>query len=140
MIEGDSVTLTLKTAEFDANTNPVNNPVADAVILIDGEETTYKTDAQGKVTIPFENAGEFLISAKKDGTVLVPPVSKVTVSEEEEVAAQDVTATASEAQDDTAAEETEKSPKTGDESGLYLSLVLLLGMITVFAGKKLYEA
>ena len=131
--QGETVTLTLKAVEFDANFSPVNVPVADAVIVIDGEETTYKTDAGGKVTFPLEKEGDLLISAKKAGTVLVPPVFKVSVTKAD-------TVVTNQTQTQTAETTGEKSPKTGDRSGLYLSWILLLGMTTVLAAKKLHEA
>lgn len=126
--QGDSLTVTLKAVEFDASFNPVDVAVGDALILIDGVETAYKTDAQGKVTFPIEKTGELLISAKKDGTVLVPPVLKVTAAEKP--APQPET---------TATDDATKSPKTGDQSGLYITLILLLGMTTVLAARKLHE-
>lgn len=127
--QGDSLTVILKAVEFDASFNPVDVAVSGASILIDGVETAYKTDAQGKVTFPIEKTGELLISAKKDGTVLVPPVLKVTAAEKP--AAQPET---------TNTDDATKSPKTGDQSGLYITLILLLGMTTVLAARKLHEA
>ena len=130
--QGETVTLTLKAVEFDANFSPVNVPVADAVIVINGEETTYKTDAEGKVTFPLEKEGDLLISAKKAGTVLVPPVFKASVAKAD-------TVVTNQTRTQTAETTGEKSPKTGDRSGLYLSWILLLGMTTVLAAKKLHE-
>ncbi len=79
---GESFDLTLQYAGFDANWNPVTNPVADAVITVDGKETAFKTDADGKVSITLEDAGEKVISAKSASQTLVPPAVIVTVSGE----------------------------------------------------------
>ena len=41
----------------------------DAQITIDGEETQYTTDADGNVTVTFEEPGTYIVSAKKDKAV-----------------------------------------------------------------------
>ncbi len=76
----DSVTLTLNTLGYDKNWNTVQNPLADAVITINGKETALKTDENGTVTIPVDQTKDFTVSAKKDGMVLVPPVCVVEVA------------------------------------------------------------
>ncbi len=81
-----SLTLTLSRAGYDADWNPVTLPVENAVITINGEETEYKTDADGKVTISAETAGKYIISAKSDTLVLVPPVCTMTVADTEALA------------------------------------------------------
>ncbi len=77
--EKDELTLTLMGAGYDENWKPVNKPIAGAVILIDGKETTFVTDENGKVTLHFDGTGNCVVSAKKDGQTLVPPVCIVTV-------------------------------------------------------------
>ena len=73
-----SITLTLFSASFDANWNPVFAPYAGAAVTVDGKSTRYVTDSDGKVTIRFDESGTYLISAQgKDGDILVPPVSRV---------------------------------------------------------------
>ena len=54
--------------------------MADATILIDGKETAYKTDENGKVTVTFDNAGEHVVSAKAADGIIVPPACKVNVT------------------------------------------------------------
>ena len=73
------IALTLSGAGYDADWNPITVPVAGATITINGVATNYVTDAEGKVTVTLETAGEFVISATKDGAILVPPVCVVTV-------------------------------------------------------------
>ncbi len=78
--KGDSVTLTLSASGYDENWNRITAPVEGAAITLNGEATGYKTDAEGKVTITLEKAGEFTVSAIKDGETLVPPICSVTVT------------------------------------------------------------
>ena len=88
---GAEMALTLCYAGYDADWNPVTLFASDAVITINGEKTSLKTDSQGKVEIKFDEAGEYLISAVSDTQTLVPPVCKVTVtaSSESETTAPD---------------------------------------------------
>lgn len=76
----DGVTLTLKAAGYDENWAPVTLDVSGAVITVDGKETEYVTDADGKVTVPFsaEN-GRHVISAVSADKTITPPVYAYTV-------------------------------------------------------------
>ena len=76
---GDGVTLTLSASGYDANWAPVTLPVEGATVTVDGEETAFVTDGEGKVTLTFDRAGTYLVSAKSDTATLVPPVCIVTV-------------------------------------------------------------
>ncbi len=96
--EGETVTLTLSklaymprqpaTATLTPCTPPFRPPDCDqekydkagATILIDGKETAYKTDENGKVTVTFDNAGEHVVSAKAADGIIVPPACKVNVT------------------------------------------------------------
>ena len=73
------LTLTLKAAGWDADYNPVELPVADAVIVVNGEKTDFRTDENGSVTLHLA-AGSYVISAVSDAQVLVPPVCQVSVA------------------------------------------------------------
>ena len=73
-------TLTLKYITFDESFNPVEVPLADAVITYDGKDTSFKTDENGVAEIEFSSVNT-VISAKKDGLTLIPPVCKYTVKE-----------------------------------------------------------
>ncbi len=76
-----SVTLTLSSASFDENWNPVFAAYAGATVTIDGEATGFVTDSAGKVTVTFDRSGTYVVSAlAKDGEVLVPPVCLVTAT------------------------------------------------------------
>lgn len=76
---GDALTLTLSAAGYDANWNPVTLPVANAVLTVNGTETAFLTDEEGRVTLSFAEAGEQIISAVSRDRILVPPCCKVTV-------------------------------------------------------------
>ncbi len=75
---GSTVTLTLKALTYDADWNLVSSPAAGAVIYVDGKATSAKTDAEGKVTLSFDKAGTYIVSARSDSQTLVPPVCIVT--------------------------------------------------------------
>lgn len=70
--------LTLSAQSFDAAWNPVCLPVEGAVITIDGVNSDFVTDMNGKVQIELP-AGEYLISATSEQITLVPPVCRATV-------------------------------------------------------------
>ncbi len=73
----ENFTLALNYIGYDENYSPVSLAVENAKILIDGEETDYFTDTEGKVTLSVDS-GEHVISAKSENMLLVPPVCKVT--------------------------------------------------------------
>ena len=79
-VTGENITLTLTKAGYDANWNFTSSPFAGATITINGENTQYKTDENGKVTVKFDKDGDFVISAVCDGMVLVPPVCTAAVT------------------------------------------------------------
>ena len=75
---GEPLVLTLTAAGIDGEI-----PVADAVIRIDGKDTAFRTDEEGNVTLQFDGSGSCVVSARKDGVALYPPVSVVSVGKEE---------------------------------------------------------
>lgn len=76
---GDTVTLTLSKLGYGENWETISTPIANAAITIDGEETDYVTDENGKVTMKLNAPGLYVISANVTGTVLVPPVTTARV-------------------------------------------------------------
>ena len=75
---GDTLDLTLTQTGYSGN-----SPFSDAMITIDGVEVSDKiTDAEGNVSLSFEEGGTYTVSAKFDGSYIVPPVCIVTVTEE----------------------------------------------------------
>lgn len=75
---GDALNLTLTQAGFSEN-----SPFSDAMITVDGVEVAdLITDAEGKVSITFEESGTYIVSAKSANSYIVPPVCIVTVTEE----------------------------------------------------------
>ncbi len=119
---GDTVELTLSAAGYDAEYKPITVPVEGAVITVNGAATEYKTDAQGKVTVKLDTAGEAVISAVSDAKTLVPPVCVATVS----AAAEVPTETPSVDVPETNVPD-EEVPATGSNEGFVLLLCLLSG-------------
>ena len=76
----EKLTLTLVSYSYEENWNTVTVPVANAKISIDGKSTAFVTDEDGKVTLSFDGTGYCVVSASKDGALLVPPVCAVAVS------------------------------------------------------------
>ncbi|HOP11592.1 MAG TPA: hypothetical protein PK629_08895 [Oscillospiraceae bacterium] len=79
---GSEIVLTLSAAGYDANWNPVVNPVEGAVITVGGTATSYTTDANGKATIKIEAEGTYVISATSSSMTMVPPVCIAIVTAE----------------------------------------------------------
>lgn len=77
------VTLTLRANGYDEMWNPVVLPVANAAITLNGLETGLVTDAQGMVTLPAGEPGEYVVSAFSTEQTLVAPVCILTVAEAE---------------------------------------------------------
>ena len=77
--KGESLELALSSAGFDESWAPINLPVAGAKILVDGEETSVVTDANGKATVKFDKAGTYVVTANSETVTLVPPFVIITV-------------------------------------------------------------
>lgn len=77
--EGDEIELILTGIGFNELYETVTAPVKGAVITVNGERTSFITDADGKVKITLENAGEAIISAVSDTELIIAPVCKATV-------------------------------------------------------------
>ncbi len=85
---GESLSLTLSEAGYDAEWNPVFLPCEGASLTVNGEVTDCITDENGTGELTFDEPGTYLISATKETTVkdqptpcLVPPHCMVTVTE-----------------------------------------------------------
>ena len=78
-VKGKSLELALSCSGFDASWAPVTLPVSGAKIYIDGAESTFVTDEKGKVTLTFEKAGTYVVTARAENLNLVPPFVIVTV-------------------------------------------------------------
>ena len=134
---GKEITLVLKESGFDGNWNPVVLPLADATITVNGEDTEYKTDNEGKVTVKFDKGGKYVISAKTTEKVIVPPVCVISVPVEEEkpdtTEKQETPKT--EIKDD-APQKTESSPKTKDSIILYIVVFLIASGTALITLKK----
>lgn len=125
--EGDEIELTLTGIGFNEFYETVKAPVKGAVITVNGERTSFVTDADGKVRITLENAGEAVISAVSDTDLIVAPVCKVAVE-------------AKTAPSDTESSGTENAPvkesaPTGDPI-IVLSAVAAASLLTIVAVTK----
>lgn len=78
-IKGGEFELTLNQLGYDSNWNTVTLASGNSTIVIDGEKSTFVTDADGRVKLSFENAGTYVLSATSETATLVPPVCIVTV-------------------------------------------------------------
>lgn len=77
--EGESVTLTLSYLSLDPETWATTvKPAEGATVTLDGEDTEYFVDMDGKVTVKFDSEGTYLVSAHSDLNI-VPPVCVVKV-------------------------------------------------------------
>ncbi|MBR7070900.1 MAG: LPXTG cell wall anchor domain-containing protein [Clostridia bacterium] len=135
--EGDKVDLILTASQFDyATGNPVELPVKEARITLNGTKTAFKTNDEGKVTVNFDQAGEFVVSAVSETQILVPPVCKVSIAATEKVNTQENNTKS------TSNTENATSPKTGDHGSMALLILLVsmaLGATVFFAVKRIHE-
>ena len=81
---GEALQLQLKQVTgYDDSWQEVFGPCAGAVVTVDGERTKNVTDENGIVTIIFNKAGNYTVSAEKtDGTVISAPICAVEVTGE----------------------------------------------------------
>ena len=79
VIEGKPFDITLYyVSGYDENWNMVFSPCDNATITINGEETEYKTNENGKASITLDTAGTKIISAKKSKLVDEEEVPAIT--------------------------------------------------------------
>ena len=64
---------------YDENWNPVSMPLAGATIIIDGKESAYTTDSNGKVKFRISEPGKYNISASCKDKLIVAPTAKLAV-------------------------------------------------------------
>ena len=76
------ISLDLSYVVFDENYSPVNKKLAGAKITINGQETSFVTDNDGKVTVKLTDEGKNVLSATSESVNIVPPVYVVNVSGE----------------------------------------------------------
>lgn len=135
---GEELTLTLSMATFDAEYNPVTLPVEGATVIINGKESEYKTDADGKVTLNLTTEGVNLISAVSESVTLVPPVCMATV---EQSSKDEALQPPTDDGDNNDTKTPVKSPVTGEGAApVCVALLALAGLsVLVTAGKKFNE-
>lgn len=135
---GEEITLVLKESGYDDDWNPVVSPLANATVTVNGEDTEYKTDNEGKVTVKFDKGGKYVISARTDETVIVPPVCVVTVPVEEEQKPQIIPEQEEQKPEinDEVPQKNESSPKTSDDISCYISVILIAAATIAITLKK----
>lgn len=79
-VKGKEIALTLCTAGYDADWNPVTAPAAGMSILVDGKPSGFVTGEDGKVTLTLDGKAHE-ITAEKEGTYLVTPYCRVLAAE-----------------------------------------------------------
>ncbi len=79
---GETISVTLSRLGYDADWNTVELAVEGAKITVDGKETAFVTDKDGKAEITIDEAGDHVVSAVSDSLVLVPPILTVNVTAE----------------------------------------------------------
>lgn len=108
------VTLTLSAAGYDASWNPIVTPVVGATLVINGEKTTYTTDADGKVSLTIHTDMK-TISAVSDTQILVPPACMVTIVDGETTETTDTPSSSAEVDGETI-ETTDTSSHSADST------------------------
>ncbi|MGM9624609.1 MAG: hypothetical protein ACI3XM_02760 [Eubacteriales bacterium] len=129
-LTGEGLTLKLFAAGYYSDYNPVSIPCANANITINGSETAYTTDADGSVTISFDEAGIQTISAFSANQTLVPPVCVVTVENASD------TERLPEAEESSVSDGNETAPQTNDPAGLILFTCLSSAALVVFSKSR----
>ncbi|MCR5816451.1 MAG: hypothetical protein K6F91_06190 [Ruminococcus sp.] len=82
--KGETIDLTLSYIGYDADWNTVVLPLEGAHIVLNGQETGFVTDADGKVTVDFMIGGDYIVSAVSDDVNLVSPVLTLSVLKTDE--------------------------------------------------------
>ena len=109
---GKDISVTLYKAGYDALYNQIELPAAGAQVLVNGKKIDAKTDENGKVSFTINKEGTYIVSAVSDSDRLVPAALKVTITGNVEEPAE-------------VEEQTETSPKTGDDLNLALWATLM---------------
>lgn len=109
---GEATELTLYASGYDESWSPVTFAVADAKITVNGKETSFTTDAKGKVSLTFDKAGTYVISANSENMTLVPPVCTVTVTESSDATSNEST-----------------TPPTGDSTNITVFALVALASL-----------
>lgn len=136
--ESETIELSLMAAGYDASFNPVTLPIQNAIITLNGEKTEFKTDSEGKVTVTFDKAGSYVVSAISDTQNLVPPACKVEVlvdenkgTNESATTVENTTTESSSVKENFTTKNESVSPETKDNLGSYAMVILLIGSMTL---------
>ena len=135
------ISLDLSYVVFDENYSPVNKKLVGAKITINGQETSFVTDNDGKVTVKLTDEGKNVLSATSESVNIVPPVYVVNVSGEAVTTSTTTastttttTTTTTSTKAATTATNTSNSPKTGVKgagiavAGLFTAIATSFGL------------
>ncbi len=130
---GESFALKLAKQGYDQNWQTVESVVENADIYVDGVKTEIKTNENGVVDIVLNKNGKHIVTAKKQGTVLVTPYSVVTV-----------TGGADDIKDDTKDTENHETkgnenPETGDNGITLWAVLFILSAFALLVSAKKNE-
>ena len=78
---GEEISLSLSCLGYDETWNIVTSPVNNADILANDKKTDFKTNDEGKVSLTFDKAGTYVITAKSTDINLVPPVCIINITD-----------------------------------------------------------
>ena len=132
--DGDKVTLTLSAAGYAADYSQLNSPVEGATILVDGKDAGVVTAADGTAEITLSGAGEHVISAKKDGVTMVPPVCVATVEAAAPTEAPTIAPTPEEKPTEVPTQAPEKPADSNEKSGSgnnWIILGIICGLVLI---------
>lgn len=158
--QGDTLTLNLKKLQY-VGAQIETSAVPDAVITVDGEETAFKTDANGSVQVTLDRSGDMILGIKSEQNLVplalrvhaAPAETTATVPAATTTTAADTTVTtaATTASNTTAAATTTKAqttasgnkdsaPKTGDTGAMPAVIIAALTACgTAFAFRRRRE-
>ncbi len=137
------ISLDLSYVVFDENYSPVNKKLVGAKITINGQETSFVTDNDGKVTVKLTDEGKNVLSATSESVNIVPPVYVVNVSGEAVTTSTTTastttttTTTTTSTKAATTATNTSNSPKTGVKGAGIAVAGLFTAIATSFALRR----
>ncbi|MEE1218895.1 MAG: hypothetical protein U0L20_03110 [Ruminococcus sp.] len=130
----EKINLTLTSATFDDNFNPITVPVENAFITVNGEKTAVTTNAKGEAVIQLKDSGDYVISATSDTQILVPPVCKLTVKN---INTKPVTQPVTSKPQSNIETDNDYYPNTGSDFKYFITLTFIsIGALTIFIIKS----
>jgi len=151
---GSNIDLTLSYYSFGADGAMITNKLEGAKITINGNDTEFVTDSDGKVTVTLSESGKNVISAASDTVKIVPPSYVINVKGEAvtttEPAATTTTSTTTKAPvttttttkakaTTTTTKKKSDSPQTGDNGAIASVIAFGAAAVTAFMLRRRNE-